>query len=98
MNLGLEHSSKHGKSPTSLLLTWFVQDKCQQSTTIHVPIGRPDLFQTDALLRNQFWVMPVRYPACMLGLIRFDGHSRSGAQPREDVHHGEHGEEETSPP
>ncbi|WP_353961755.1 kelch repeat-containing protein [Streptomyces sp. NBC_01619] len=33
-----------------------------------------------------------------LGLIRFDGHSRSGAQPREDVHHGEHGEEETSPP
>ncbi|MFF1931429.1 hypothetical protein ACFVYB_25415, partial [Streptomyces sp. NPDC058228] len=32
-----------------------------------------------------------------LGLIRFDGHSRSGVQPREDVHHGEHGEEETSP-
>ncbi|MFF1901484.1 flavoprotein, partial [Streptomyces sp. NPDC058206] len=31
-----------------------------------------------------------------LGLIRFDGHSRSGVQPREDVHHGEHGEEETS--
>ncbi|MEU9062409.1 hypothetical protein AB0D13_26970 [Streptomyces sp. NPDC048430] len=33
-----------------------------------------------------------------LGLIRFDGHSRSGVQPREDVHHGEHGEEEASPP
>ncbi|MFD8353327.1 DUF262 domain-containing protein, partial [Streptomyces coelicoflavus] len=32
-----------------------------------------------------------------LGLIRFDGHSRSGVQPREDVHHGEHGEEEASP-
>ncbi|WP_443075917.1 transposase [Streptomyces sp. TRM 70351] len=33
----------------------------------------------------------------VLGLVRFDGHSRSGVQPREDVHHGEHGEEETSP-
>ncbi|WP_234345532.1 transposase family protein, partial [Streptomyces griseus] len=33
-----------------------------------------------------------------VGLIRFDGHSRSGVQPREDVHHGEHGEEEASPP
>ncbi|MEH0415984.1 caspase family protein [Streptomyces sp. B21-083] len=32
-----------------------------------------------------------------LGLIRFDGHSRSGVLPREDVHHGEHGEEEASP-
>lgn len=31
-----------------------------------------------------------------LGLIRFDGHSRSGVLPREDVHHGEHGEEEAS--
>jgi hypothetical protein len=26
-----------------------------------------------------------------LSLICFDGHSRSGVQPREDVHHGEHG-------
>ncbi|MEV6796707.1 hypothetical protein AB0M87_33270, partial [Streptomyces sp. NPDC051320] len=32
-----------------------------------------------------------------LSLLRFDGHSRSGVQPREDVHHGEHGEEEASP-
>ncbi|MEU2931074.1 2-phosphosulfolactate phosphatase, partial [Streptomyces sp. NPDC007251] len=32
----------------------------------------------------------------VLGLIRFDGHPRSGVQPREDVHHGEHGEEEAS--
>ncbi|MFF7987779.1 transposase [Streptomyces sp. NPDC007901] len=31
-----------------------------------------------------------------MGLIRFDGHSRSGVLPREDVHHGEHGEEEAS--
>lgn len=33
-----------------------------------------------------------------MGLIRFDGHLRSGVQPREDVHHGEHGEEEASLP
>src|SRR5256885_1831717 len=32
-----------------------------------------------------------------LGLIRFDGHPRSGVHPREDVHHGEHGEEEATP-
>lgn len=31
-------------------------------------------------------------------MIHFDGHSRTGGQPREDVHHGEHGEEEASPP
>ncbi|WJY43072.1 GNAT family N-acetyltransferase [Streptomyces sp. P9-2B-2] len=31
-----------------------------------------------------------------VGLIRFDGHQRSGVLPREDVHHGEHGEEEAS--
>ncbi|MEU0656225.1 hypothetical protein ABZ485_28880 [Streptomyces albogriseolus] len=30
-------------------------------------------------------------------MIRFDGHSRSGVHPREDVHHGELGEEEASP-
>lgn len=28
-----------------------------------------------------------------MGLICFYGHSRSGAQSREDVHHGEHGKE-----
>lgn len=32
-----------------------------------------------------------------LGLIRFGGHPRSGVLPREDVHHGEYGEEEASP-
>jgi transposase len=32
-----------------------------------------------------------------VGLIRVGGHPRSGVQPREDVHHGEHGEEEASP-
>ncbi|MDX2548954.1 hypothetical protein PV331_45065, partial [Streptomyces sp. WI04-05B] len=32
-----------------------------------------------------------------VGLIRFDGHPRSGVLPREDVHHGEHGEEEATP-
>lgn len=31
-----------------------------------------------------------------LNLIRFDVPSRSGVQSREDVHHGEHGEEESS--
>ncbi|MGW0680456.1 transposase [Streptomyces sp. NPDC002767] len=31
-----------------------------------------------------------------MGLIRFDGHPRSGVQPREGVHHGEHGEEGAS--
>ncbi|MFB9681984.1 IS3 family transposase [Streptosporangium vulgare] len=31
-----------------------------------------------------------------VGLIRFDGHSRSGARPRKDVHDGEHGEEEAA--
>ncbi|MGP4087909.1 hypothetical protein [Streptomyces sp. KR55] len=31
-----------------------------------------------------------------LGLIRCDGHPRSGVVPREDVHHGEHGEEEAA--
>ncbi|MEU1486312.1 pentapeptide repeat-containing protein [Streptomyces sp. NPDC005752] len=42
----------------------------------------------------------VVFEGCVLsvGLIRFDGHSRSGVQPREDVHHGEYGEEEASPP
>jgi hypothetical protein len=29
-------------------------------------------------------------------LIRFDGHPRSGARPRKDVHDGEHGEEEAA--
>ncbi|MER5326771.1 hypothetical protein [Streptosporangium roseum] len=33
-----------------------------------------------------------------LGLIRFDGHPRSGVCPRKDVHDGEHGEEEASSP
>ncbi|MFF8235112.1 hypothetical protein ACF05H_41020, partial [Streptomyces caelestis] len=32
-----------------------------------------------------------------MGLIRFGGHPRSGVLPQEDVHHGEHGEEEASP-
>ncbi|WSX17860.1 hypothetical protein OG496_11210 [Streptomyces sp. NBC_00988] len=32
-----------------------------------------------------------------VGLIRFDGHPRSGVLPREDVHHGEYGEEEATP-
>ncbi|MEU9979599.1 transposase [Streptomyces sp. NPDC051014] len=31
-----------------------------------------------------------------LDLIRFDGRPGSGVLPREDVHHGEHGEEEAS--
>ncbi|MEV0633239.1 hypothetical protein, partial [Nonomuraea wenchangensis] len=38
---------------------------------------------------------PVRGYA-VLGLIRFDGHLRSGARPRKDVHDGEHGEEEAA--
>ncbi|MEE1798156.1 recombinase family protein [Streptomyces sp. JV176] len=37
------------------------------------------------------------FAAMAVGLIRFDGHPRSGVQPREDVDHGEHGEEEASP-
>ncbi|WP_406509929.1 transposase [Streptomyces sp. NBC_00212] len=32
-----------------------------------------------------------------LGLIRFGGHPRSGVQPREDVHHGEHGKKKPRP-
>ncbi|CAG6397101.1 hypothetical protein SCOCK_50150 [Actinacidiphila cocklensis] len=32
-----------------------------------------------------------------LSLIRFDGHPRSGVLPGQDVHHGEHGEEEATP-
>lgn len=32
-----------------------------------------------------------------VGSIRFDGQSRSGVQPRQDVQHGEHGEEEATP-
>ncbi|AVV46591.1 hypothetical protein C6376_39755 [Streptomyces sp. P3] len=35
--------------------------------------------------------------SALLDLIHFDGYSRSGVLPREDVHHGEHGEEEASP-
>ncbi|MEU7455987.1 helix-turn-helix domain-containing protein [Streptosporangium roseum] len=33
----------------------------------------------------------------VLGLIRFDGHPRSGARPRKDVHDGEHGKKEPRP-
>ncbi|MFJ2729338.1 hypothetical protein [Streptomyces collinus] len=40
---------------------------------------------------------PLRFAARYEALIRFGGHPRSGVQPREDVHHGEHGEEEASP-
>ena len=35
-------------------------------------------------------------PVGALSLLRFGGHSRSGVRPREDVHHGEHGEEASS--
>lgn len=33
----------------------------------------------------------------IVGLIRFDGHPRSGVQPQEDVHHGERGKKKPRP-
>ncbi|MFJ4966908.1 hypothetical protein ACIP6P_31405, partial [Streptomyces sp. NPDC088729] len=61
-----------------------------RTATLHHPVdtGPPITFL--------MWP-PIAAIRATLGLIRFDGHPRSGVQPREDVHHGEHGEEEASP-
>ncbi|MGW1270539.1 UvrD-helicase domain-containing protein, partial [Streptomyces sp. NPDC002491] len=67
------------------------------SETIPTEVG--DVANPDAVLcRTNIGAMAeVMRLLSEVGLIRFDGHPRSGVQPREDVHHGEHGEEEASP-